>query len=228
MKHAFPSSLSPHPLVSGALPGGWCGLLMWHPRAPRSCACSRHVEGRAVPGEGKSQHSSSLPILGWKGFSSTPPHSRNEMIKLKNGAWKQTCSWGQGASRDATPQPITFCLAVFWKQEGRMRQFLPCVCNVFIWPGWRSRQAAASTLYLWRSREIFTSITSRKHLEWNITSVGRTHFGAFAIWLQEAKEHFCLWGPCNFRIPWVFVSGGAISEELGNWQEKSQPSRFIR
>lgn len=202
MKHAFPSSLSPHPLVSGALPGGWCSLLMWHPCTPRSSvihACSWHVEERAGPGEGKLQLCSSLPVSGWQGFFFTPPHSPNEVIKRKNGAWKQTCSWGQRASRDDTPQPITFCLAVFWKQEGRMRQFLQRICNIFIWPGWRRRQAATSTLYLWRNWEIFTSISSRKHLEWNMTSVGRARFCTFATWLQEAKEELWLWGPCNCR-----------------------------
>lgn len=189
------SSLSPHTLVSGALPGGWCSLLMCHPCTPWSSAihaCSQHVEERARPGEGKLQRCSSLPVSGWHGFFSTSPHLPNEVIKRKNGAWKQTCSWGQRASRDAPPQQVTFCLAVFWKQEGRMRHFLWCVCNVFIWPGWCRWQAVASTFYLWRNWEIFTSISSTKHPEGNMTLAGRTHFGAFATRLQKAKEQLWL------------------------------------
>lgn len=192
------------------------------PRSGVIHACSCHVEGRAAPVEGKLQHSSSLPVSGWKGFSSTPPHSPNEVIKLKNGAWKQTCSWGQVASRDAAPPAQILLLGCVLKTGGKDEAISAMHLQRF------SLQATTSTLHLRRNWEIFTLMSSSKHPEGNMTSVDRTHFGAFAIRLQEAKELLCLWGPFNFRILWVFVSRGVISEELVNWQERHQPSRFIR
>lgn len=35
-----------------------------------------------------------LSVSGWQGFSSTPSHSSNEVIKWMNEAWKETCCWG--------------------------------------------------------------------------------------------------------------------------------------
>lgn len=71
------------------------------------------AESRAGPGEEKMEYGSSSSVSGWQGFSSTPSHSSNEVIKWMNEAWKESCCWGPVGSQDATPHPATFCFSVF-------------------------------------------------------------------------------------------------------------------
>lgn len=125
-----------------------CAHTHKHTHTPLSSvfhACRRQADWRAGPGEEKMECDSSFSVSGWQGFSCTPSHSSNEVIKWMNEAWKETCCWGQCIPKKPLSRPATFCLSVLLclrtvaeNARRSMRQFLQCVCNIFISPGWHT------------------------------------------------------------------------------------------
>lgn len=120
------------------------------------------------------EYGSSLSVSGWQGFSSTPSHSSNEVIKWMNEAWKQTCRRGQCVPKMPLPTPQPFASPYFLrlrtveeKAHRRLRQFLQCVCNIFISPGWHAcSQHVIYACYSWAVEEEWGSLGSKDL--WNL------------------------------------------------------------
>ncbi len=143
-----------------------------------STHAAKQAEGRVGPGEEKMEYSSSLSVSGWQGFSSTPSHSSNEVIKWMNEAWKETCCWGQCVPKMPTHNLLHLCIFVVEDSKGKSSQEDEAIFAMrlqHIYQSWVACMQPAYMLVktrLWKRRkdrwgvkigEIFTSVQYRPH-----------------------------------------------------------------
>lgn len=120
--------------------------------------CSLRVIGGRCGGaagpreEGKMEYSSSLSVWGWQGFSPTPSHSSNEVIKWMNEAWKETCCWGQCVPKMPLPAPQPFASLYFAVEDSRRKcsqedEAISAMCLQHIYQSWVARMQPACICY---------------------------------------------------------------------------------
>ena len=117
--------------------------------------CSEQSRGgSAGPGEEKMEYGSSLSVSGWQGFSPTPSHSSNEVIKWMNEPWKETCCWGRCVPKMPlpTPQPFAslyYCgLRTVGGKSSQEDEAISAMCLQHIYQSWVACTQAAYDICL--------------------------------------------------------------------------------
>lgn len=119
------------------------------PGATLSTHAASKAGGNAGPGEEKMEYGSSLSVSGWQGFSPTPSHSSNEVIKWMNEPWKETCCWGRCVPKMPlpTPQPFAslyYCgLRTVGGKSSQEDEAISAMCLQHIYQSWVACTQAA-------------------------------------------------------------------------------------
>lgn len=146
-----------------------CFLIFLHvweslmsPPPPGQCYPRMQLASEGESWEEKMEYGSSLSVSGWQGFSSTPSHSSNEVIKWMNEAWKETCCWGQCVPKMPLPTPQPFAFLCFAVEDSKRKspqedEAISAMCLQHIYQSWVACMQPAwcmlVTIGLWNRSE---------------------------------------------------------------------------